>query len=179
MSCSNSPEEKAKDLVSKSMGIDKKKLESISYYHIKVIGGALDGKEFSTPVYAQGGIDTRKVEGKEGSTISFMDTPQGYSNFRIIWNGNEATPLTSKTNPFGTNSYIELKLKVDDEKYSFISENGAYKIKSRKERTLTHGTGEKYTAIDVEAEFDGEFVEATSGEKVKIKGLVRGINPEN
>lgn len=178
LSCSSSPENMAKAEIAKSLAVDKEKLETSSYYIYTIYGGALDGKEFSTPVYAQGGIDTRKVEGLEGSTITFMDPTQGSSNFRIIWNEEDATPLTSKANPFGKNSYIELNLKVAEAKYRFLSDHGIYNIKSKQKWVKTYDTGQEFTNYDVLAEFEGEFTETSSGEKVKIKGLVNGFTME-
>lgn len=180
LSCSGSKEERALEKVAKDLGMDKEKLKNTSFYSFEISGGALDGQTFSTPAYAQGGIDTRWNENTEisASTIEFVDPPQGNSTFRLIWEGDQISPLTGEANPFGESSYIELKVKKEDNKYSFLSENGAIKIVSRSKKSwVDQITKKEYPILDIEAEFEGDFTEINSGEKVKIKGWVKGFDP--
>ncbi|MCE7056436.1 hypothetical protein LZF95_17260 [Algoriphagus sp. AGSA1] len=178
--CGGSKEDQALEKVAKELGMDKEKLKSKSFYSFKISGGSLDGKTFTTPVYAQGGIDSRWDGNKEisASTVSFIDPPQGNSTFRMIWEEDKISPLKPEENPFGENSFIELKVAKDDEKYVFLSQSGSYKLISKKPKTwVDQITKEEYPILDIEAEFEGDFTETTSGEKVKIKGWVKGFDP--
>ncbi|MDR7128968.1 hypothetical protein J2X69_001303 [Algoriphagus sp. 4150] len=179
-SCGGSKEDQALEKVAKELGMDKEKLKSKSFYSFKISGGSLDGQTFTTPVYAQGGIDSRWDENKEisASTVSFIDPPQGNSTFRMIWEEDKIGPLKPEENPFGKNSFIELKVEKNDKKYVFLSDSGSYKIISKKEKSwVDQITKEEYPILDIEAEFEGDFTETTSGEKVKIKGWVKGFDP--
>ena len=171
--CSSSKEDQAIEKVAKELGMDKDKLKSKSFYSFKVHGGALDGQEFSVPAYAQGGIDARWDENKElaVSTIGFIDPMQGSSTFRFVWEGEQVRPLEAEANPFGDNSFIELNVKEDEKKYSFLSQTGAFKITSKEKKSLIDDiTKESYPVYDLDADFEGDFSDASSGEN-KILGL--------
>ncbi|WP_192348346.1 hypothetical protein [Algoriphagus sp. Y33] len=178
--CGASNEDQALEKVAKDLGIDKEKLKSKSFYSFKISGGSLDGQTFTTPVYAQGGIDSRWNENREisASTVGFVDPPQGNSTFRMIWDGDKISPLKAEANPFGENSFIELKVEKNDKKYVFLSDSGSYQIVSKNKKSwVDQITKDEYPILDIEAEFEGDFTEATSGEKVKIKGWVKGFDP--
>jgi hypothetical protein len=180
IACSGSKEDQALEQVAKDLGMDKKDLENKSFYSYEIIGGALDGQTVTTPVYAQGGIDSRWNENREiaATTVSFVDPPQGNSVFRMIWDGEKISPLKPEANQFGENSFIELKVAKDDKKYTFLSQSGSYKIMAKKKKTWTDQImKQEYPIMDLEAEFEGEFTEITSGEKVKIKGWMKGFDP--
>ena len=178
IACSSSPEEKAKKEIAKSLGIDKKKLDSESFYQFKVESGPLKGKEFTTPTYAQGGIgstwDADKTLTK--SEISFIDPLQGSTNFCFRWTGKDINPIAPDKDPYSKNSFIELKIKVDEDQYTYMAEKANLKVKSLKEVSkLDQITKENYPQWDLELEFDGEFKEMATGEIAKIKGMVKGV----
>ncbi len=178
--CGASKEDQALEKVAKELGMDKEQLKSKSFYSYEISGGSLDGQTFTTPVYAQAGIDTRWNGNREinASTIGFVDPLQGNSIFRMIWEEDKISPLKPEQNQFGDNSFIELKVAKEDKKYVFLSESGSYKIVSKKPKTWTDQiTKDEFPIIDLEAEFEGDFTETTSGEKVKIKGWVKGFDP--
>lgn len=180
LSCSGSKEDQALEKVAKELGMDKEKLKNTFFYSFEITGGTLDAQTFSTPPYAQGGIDTRWNENTEisASTIEFVDPPQGNSRFRLIWDGDQISPLTAEADPFGENSYIELKVEKDGKKQVFLSENGSVKIVSKTNKSwVDQITKKEYPIIDIEAGFEGGFTEINSGEKVKIKGWVKGFDP--
>lgn len=179
-SCGGSKEDQALEQVAKDLGIDKEELDTKSFYSFEITGGALDGQTFTTPVYAQGGIDSRWDENRaiDATTVKFVDPPQGNSVFRMIWEGDKISPLKPEENQFGDNSFIELKVVKDDKKYAFLSQNGSYNIVSKKEKTwVDQIMKQEYPILDIEADFEGEFTETNSGEKVKIKGWVKGFDP--
>ena len=178
--CGGSPEDQALEKVAEELGIDKEKLKNKSFYSFEIIGGTLDGQTFTTPVYAQGRIDARWNENTEisASTIGFVDPPQGNSTFRMIWEGDNISPLKPEENPFGENSYIELKVEKNDQKYTFLSDGGSYQVVSKNKKAwVDQITKKEYPIVDIEAEFEGDFTETNSGEKVKIKGWVKGFDP--
>ncbi|SFU20144.1 hypothetical protein SAMN04489724_0251 [Algoriphagus locisalis] len=178
--CGGSSEDQALEKVAEDLGIDKKELENKSFYSFEITGGTLDGQTFTTPVYAQGGIDSRWNENTEisASTIGFVDPPQGNSTFRMIWEGDKISPLKPEENPFGENSFIELKVEKDDQKYTFLSDGGSYQVVSKNKKAwVDQITKKEYPIVDIEAEFEGDFTETNSGEKVKIKGWVKGFDP--
>ena len=178
--CGGSKEERALEKVAEDLGIDKEKLENKSFYSFEITGGTLDGQTFTTPVYAQGGIDTRWDENTviSASTIGFVDPSQGNSTFRMIWEGDQISPLKAEENPFGENSYIALKVKKDDKKYTFLSDDGSYQVVSKHKKSwVDQITKKEYPIMDIEAGFEGDFTETNSGEKVKIKGWVKGFDP--
>lgn len=179
IACGGSKEDQALEQVAKDLGMDKKDLEHKSFYSFEITGGALDGQTITTPVYAQGGIDSRWNENREinATTVNFVDPPQGNSIFRMIWQGDKISPLKPDQNQFGENSFIELKVAKDDKKYTFLSQSGEFRIGSKKDKTwIDQMTKQEYPIVDIEAEFEGEFTETTSGEKVKIKGWVKGFD---
>ncbi|WPR75918.1 hypothetical protein [Algoriphagus sp. NG3] len=178
--CGGSKEDQALEKVAKELGMDKEKLKSKSFYSYEVSGGSLDGQTFTTPVYAQAGIDTRWDENRKinASTIGFVDPLQGNSTFRMIWEDDRISPLKPEENPFGENSFVELKVAKDDEKHVFLSQSGSYKLISKKPKTwVDQITKEGYLVLDIEAEFEGDFIETSTGQKVKIKGWVKGFDP--
>lgn len=177
--CGGTKEDQALEKVAKELGMDKDKLKNQSFYSFEITGGTLDAQTFSTPPYAQGGIDTRWNENTEisASTIEFVDPPQGNSRFRLIWDGDHISPLTAEADPFGENSYIELKVEKDGKKHVFLSENGSFKTLSKTNKSwVDQITKNEYPIIDIEAGFEGDFTEINSGEKVKIKGWVKGFD---
>ncbi|MFD2037358.1 hypothetical protein ACFSKL_21350 [Belliella marina] len=178
LACSSSPEEKAKKEIAKSLGIDKKKLDSESYYHFKMESGPLKGKEFTTPTYSQGGIGSTWDAGKTltKSDISFIDPLQGSTTFCFRWTGKDITPIAPDKDPFSKNSFIELKVKVDEVQYTYLAEQANLKVKSLKEVSkLDQITKEHYPQWDLELEYDGVFKEMATGEVAKIKGMVKGV----
>jgi hypothetical protein len=179
-SCGGSKEDQALERVAEDMGMDKKDLKNKSYYSFTVTGGSLDGQTFSTPAYAMARTFSTRNENNEltKSKISFIDPPQGDSNFNLLWEGDRPKPLTQSADSFG-DSYVELKVVKEEVRHSFLSLNGSVKFKS-KEKKMRQDVIMKteYPVWDIEADFEGEFKEQNSGELVKIKGTFKGINPE-
>lgn len=178
MACSSSPEEKAKSEIAKSLGIDKENLDLESFYYFKVNNGPLNGKEFTTPNYAQGGIGSTWDSDKKliKSEISFIDPLQGSSTFCFKWTGKDINPIAPDKDPYSKNSFIELKIKVEEVQHTYMATQVDLKIKSLKEVSkLDQITKKNYPQWDLELEYDGEFKEVTSGEIVKISGMVKGV----
>lgn len=182
VACSGSKEERAIEKVAKDLGMDKKDLENKSMYEITITGGALDGKQFQTPVYAQGGVDSRWGADKEqvASTVGFIDPMQGNTNFYIVWDNKSPKPLASGGMFDSENSFIQIGIKDGEQKYEFVSQSGTYNIKSNEQKTkIDQITKDEYPVWDIEADFEGQFKDPSTGEIVTIKGTVRGVNPVN
>lgn len=180
VACSGSKEDRALDKVAKDLGMDKKDLENKSMYAITITGGALNGQQFQTPVYAQGGVDSRWGSDKEqvASTIGFIDPIQGNTNFYIVWDDNSPKPLASGGMFDSENSFIQIGIKDGEQKYEFVSQSGTYNIKSNEQKTkIDQITKDEYPVWDIEADFEGEFKDSSTGGMVNIKGTVRGVNP--
>lgn len=168
MSCGQSPEDKAIEEIAKALNIDKEDVKGISYYSFTVEGGALDGKTFVTPNYAQTSNGMRYDGNSQLETISitFVDPVQNNSSFEVRVKDNKAKSFGASTG-----SVFNLSVKSNDKKYQLISESGTLKTitfidEEEPENEMNYSKERRH----FEFLFEGVFVENSSGEKVKVKG---------
>lgn len=173
LACASSSNEPSTDAIAKSLGVDKKELNSKSYYTFTFQDGDLSGNTMLSSSYAQtmngfryGGDSTL-----ESFTVNFIDPQQGDSTFKVIFknevvqgfgteegsvfilsflNNGEKQTLTSKSGTIQINKLIDKKAAKDDSRGSFADERR------------------------IELEFEGIFINQTS-EEIKIKGLLQFV----
>ena len=175
LSCGQSATDPAKEQVAQSLGVDKKELDSKTFYSFTILTGDLKGKTFVTSSYAQtmNGFKYGGDSKMESLEITFVDPQQGDSAFKISFKDETAQPFSSEKG-----SEFILSILNDGKKYSFTSKSGTIKVtefidnKASFDDPRGSFADERRLALD----FDGVFINLTSQEEVSVKGKLQFVS---